>query len=89
VNNNFDLNNIPPNHNFDIKLSKEEDSADKNIRRIKDIVVFLLAIGLVVSICYMCFETLHSQSASQEEKKWAMSIFSATAAGIIGYLLKK
>jgi hypothetical protein len=52
-------------------------------------VFFLVAIGFVYLIVFLCYETLTSSTATPDEKKWAMSVLSAAAGGIIGYLVKK
>lgn len=51
--------------------------------------MFLLAVGFVRLIVWLCVSTVWSASAQAEEKKWAMSILSAAAGGIIGYLIRK
>lgn len=38
---------------------------------------------------WFCVQTMGSSTATEEEKKWAMSILSACAGGLIGYLVKK
>lgn len=85
----IDFSETPQNHSYTIKLEKEEDPSDAWVRRFKEVTIFLLAIGSVVLIATLCVNTLSSPSASAEEKKWAMSIITAAAGGIIGYLLKK
>jgi hypothetical protein len=52
-------------------------------------VLFLVGVGFVVAIASLCIHTLENPSTTAEEKKWAMSILSLAAGGIIGYLVKK
>jgi hypothetical protein len=52
-------------------------------------VLFLVGVGFVVVIASLCIHTLENPSTTEEEKKWAMSILSLAAGGIIGYLVKK
>jgi hypothetical protein len=51
--------------------------------------VFLTALGFVLLIAAICVQTLESPTATPEAQKWAMSILSAAASGLIGYLIKK
>lgn len=86
---NIDLNSPPPNHKFTVSIDREETAGERRVRLFKDIALFVVAIGFVVVIGWLCFSTLLSPSATPEEKKWAMSILSAAAGGIVGYLVRK
>lgn len=85
----IDLNNPPPNHKYSVSVDREETIAERGVRLFKDVAVFLLAGAFVVIITYYSYTTLTSSTASAEEKKWAMSVLSAAAAGLIGYLVRK
>ena len=87
--NTLDLNHPPPNHKFGVRVEREETSAEQAVRLFKDLALFLAAIGFVALIVFLCFDTLRSASALAEEKKWAMSVLSAAAGGLIGYLVRK
>ena len=86
---NIDLNNPPPNHKFSVTVEREETSGERRVRLFKDIALFVVALAFVMLIAWLCYSTLTSPNASAEEKKWAMSIISAAAGGIIGYLIRK
>jgi hypothetical protein len=43
----------------------------------------------VGAIFYLAFSTVTGTTATVEEKKWAMSILSAGAAGMVGYLVRR
>ena len=81
----IDLNNLPPNHRFKASVEREETEAERNVRLGKEVVVFALA----AAIYYLAFVTATSPTATPEEKKWAMSVLSAGAAGLVGYLVRK
>lgn len=85
----IDFQNPPPDHKYKFSFEPNESTADRNVRLFKDVVVFLLAVGFVLLIVWLCVSTVWSTSAQPEEKKWAMSILSAAAGGIIGYLIRK
>ena len=85
----IDLNTPPPNHKFSVSVEREETAGERHVRLFKDVALFLLAISFVILIGWLCYSTLISLSASAEEKKWAMSILSASAGGMIGYLVRK
>lgn len=85
----IDLNAPPPDHVFNISVEKAESVSERNVRLFKDIVLFLVAIAFVLAIAVVCFRTVASSTALAEEKKWAMSVLSAAAGGIVGYLVKR
>ncbi len=85
----IDLNNPPPNHRYRVSVDREETRAERNVRLIRELGVFLFAAVFVGGIYWLAFNTVTNQSASPEEKKWAMSVLSAGAAGLVGYLVRK
>jgi uncharacterized membrane protein len=85
----IDLNRPPPNHTFSVSVDREETDAERSVRLFKDVTLFIVALGFVMVIAYLCYSTLAAVTANAEEKKWAMSILSATTGGIIGYLVRK
>lgn len=89
MSNSIDLNSPPPNHNYNIKVDPKEADGDRVVRLFKDVALFLVAIGFVVLLAVLCYGTLTSSTTTPEEKKWAMSIISGAAGGIIGYLIRK
>ena len=42
-----------------------------------------------ILLAVLCYSTLTSSTTTPEEKKWAMSIISGAAGGIIGYPVRK
>jgi hypothetical protein len=88
MNSDINVNNPYPNHNFQFKLQPNEHYADKFVRLLKDLLLFVVAIGFVSLVILICYDTLTSPSTGSEEKKWAMAIISGAASGVIGYLLK-
>ena len=86
---NIDLNAPPPGHKFSVSVDKEETSAERGVRLFKEVGVFVTALVFVGMVAVLCYRTLNSATASPDEKKWAMSVLSAAAGGIIGYLVKK
>ena len=89
MSNSIDLNSPPPNHNYNIKVDPKETDGERTVRLFKDVALFLVAIGFVVLLAFLCYSTLASATATPEEKKWAMSILSGAAGGIVGYLIRK
>jgi hypothetical protein len=85
----IDLNAPPPNHKFSVSVEREETAAERYVRLFKDVALFAVAIAFVILIVWLCFDTLISPGTTVEEKKWAMSVLSAAAGGIIGYLVRK
>jgi len=89
MSNSIDLNSPPPNHNYSIKVDPKETDGERKVRLFKDVALFLVAIGFVILLAFLCYSTLTSSATTPEEKKWAMSIISGAAGGIIGYLIRK
>ena len=85
----IDLNAPPPGHKYSVSIEREEATAERRVRLFKDIILFLVGVGFVGIISYICISTLNSNIATAEEKKWAMSILSAATGGMIGYLVKR
>ncbi len=85
----LDIKGTPPGHSYTTKVEPQETVADRNVRLFKDVVLFLVAVGFVLLIVGLCVRSLLSPTTQPEEKKWAMSILTAAAAGLTGYLVKK
>ncbi|MEB0138312.1 MULTISPECIES: hypothetical protein [unclassified Undibacterium] len=84
MSNSIDLNSPPPNHNYSIKVDPKETNGERTVRLFKDVALFLVAICFVILLAFLCYSTLTSSTTTAEEKKWAMSILSGAAGGIIG-----
>ena len=87
--NTIDLDRPPSGHRLDVKISPDEAAGERQVRLFKDVPLFLMAAGFVILIIVFCFLTVTSVAASVDEKKWAMLVLSAAAAGLIGYLIRK
>ena len=85
----FDFNNPPPNHTFSASIERVETKGERGVRLFKDVMFFIVAITFVGLIAWLCTNTLLSPTTAADEKKWAMSVLSAAAGGIIGYLIRK
>lgn len=85
----IDLNSPPPNHTFSVSVDRQKTNAERNVRLFKDVALFMVALGFVILVVWLCYSTLISTTASAEEKKWAMFMLSAATGGIIGYLVRK
>lgn len=87
--NTIDLDSPPPNHKFSVSVEREETLGERRVRLFKDVTLFVVAVAFVVAIAVLCLATLLAPAAPAEEKKWAMSVLSAAAGGIIGYLIRR
>jgi hypothetical protein len=85
----IDLTKPPPNHKFDVSIVRDETDSERRVRLFKDVALFAVALSFVVLVVCLCYSTLISPTATAEEKKWAMSVFSADTGDIIGYLVRK
>ena len=82
-----DLNDLPA--NATLSIAREETTGERRVRLFKDVTLFLLAIALVVAIVVLCVHTLLTPDASADSQKWAMSLLTGAAGGLIGYLVRK
>lgn len=88
--NKLDLNEPADGHKMDVKITPIESVGERRIRMIKDIVVFSLAvIACTAIVFYASYTAAFDVTASEGTKRWAMSIVSAAAGGLLGFLLKK
>ncbi|MDD5578559.1 MAG: hypothetical protein PHY16_04670 [Methylobacter sp.] len=85
----IDLNSPPPGHKFSVSVERTETDGERWVRLFKDIVLFVAALVFVSLIGWLCFHTLDSAESSPDAKRWAQSVLSAVAGGLIGYLIKK
>jgi hypothetical protein len=85
----LDLNNPPPHHSYKVSVERDETVGERKVRLFKDVVLFVVAVGFVLLIAWLCYDTLSSDTAAADEKKWAMSVLSAATGGIIGYLIRR
>lgn len=87
----LDLTNPPADHQLTVKLEAAEKPLDQRVRLVKDLLLFVFALGVVGALLYICAQTVLSPNpaVTADEKKWAMSIITAIAGGLVGYLVKK
>ena len=85
----IDLNAAPPNHTLSVTVEREETDGERRVRLLKDLILFLVAVAFVVLIAALCATKLISQTATVDDKKWAMSVLSGATGGIVGYLVRR
>jgi hypothetical protein len=85
----IDLNNLPPNSSYKVSVDSSETNAEQKTRLVKEMLLFCLAILFVSGIYWLAFSAVTNPATPPEEKKWAMSMLSAGASGLIGYLVKR
>ena len=59
------------------------------VKHIKDLAISLFALIAASIFLNICITLLYSPSASADDKKWATSIITLIASGLIGYLTGK
>jgi hypothetical protein len=79
----------PPNHTFQVNMAREGYPSDRRVRQFKDVVLFIFCLILAGIIAWLCGRALLSTTANPEQQKWAMSIMSGMAGGIVGYLVRR
>lgn len=86
----YDLNAAPPaGHKYTVTVQPNETEKDAWVRVIKDLTLFLCSIIFFGLLLWYCYERMSSATASADEKRWSMSVFTAMAGGLMGYLVKK
>lgn len=85
---NIDLNELAKSHHLELTItaSQEENPNDAQIRRFKEIALFLLSILLVICVFVFCVYILLSTHASAVDQKWATTLIGAVISGLLGYL---
>lgn len=81
----------------DYRLKKVEDDLEKRHRLrleflsfvFKELLPYLLSIGLILVTSVYCFWVLWQSSRPSEERKWAMSIITALLTAIVGFAFGK
>lgn len=85
-------------HKLDVRISDERDDerasrlrreeADAQLERRLRLLTFLAMLVVLFGILTAClWITIYGQSS--EDKKWALSVFSAVSSGSLGFLLGK
>lgn len=86
----LDLSQPTPGHQYEVSITPTESDGDRRARITKDLVVFFLAVAVCSLILgYAFYVTAMDDDASEPTKRWAMSILTAGAGGLLGYLVKK
>jgi hypothetical protein len=87
----IDLNEVANNSNLSLSITsaQEENPHDACIRRIKDIVLFVIATLFIVAAFIFCGYMLFSSSSTPDDKKWSMTIASGIISALLGYLTGK
>jgi hypothetical protein len=86
----IDLNNPPANHRVDLSLSPEETPGERQLRLWKDGTVFYTAwLACVLIVGYAAWTAVGAPDIDADTKRWAMSIVSAAAGGLLGFLVRK
>ena len=83
----LDLSAPPRNHTYTVSLCPDEKKGDRFVRLAKEIGLVGLAAGFVILFGWICVQALFSTHSTAEEKKWAMSTFTAISGGLVGYLI--
>ena len=65
----IDLNNPLPNHTFSVSVDRQETDIERNVRLFKDVALFVVALGFVILIVWLCYSTLVAVTAGAEAKK--------------------
>lgn len=85
----IDLNHPPPNHNYKVAIEREESDGERRVRLTKDLALFFAALAIVGLVVWIAIDTVLSPTAGAEDRKWAMSLLTAIAGGLVGYLVRK
>jgi hypothetical protein len=85
----IDLSAPPQNHSYSVSIGRDETRPEMVLRLARDLLLFLVAVGFVAVMAWICVEALRSPTASADEKKWAMSVLSAATGGVVGYLVRR
>ena len=93
----LDLNNLAQQERYSVEVKTEDpvirdarikqEAIDAAFQRWRGVIVFgLVCIGIICFTVF-CVYVIVSAKHSQEEKKWAMGIFTSIVSGFLGYML--
>lgn len=87
----IDLNEVANNTNLRISITSpiEEHPADAKIRRIKDFILFIIALFFILCTFTFCGHVILDTTFGNDEKKWAMLIASGIISAFLGFLSGK
>jgi len=87
----INLNNPLTGHSFKVNVEKNETEAERAVRLIKDIRLFLFASVFIGVIGWLCLTALLNTTGkvSADDKKLAMSFLAAVGGALVGYLVRK
>jgi hypothetical protein len=88
---NIDLNAIANNPKLNLQISsvQEENPFDARLRRVKDIILFVMAISFITAAFAYCGYTLITASSTADDKKWVSVIAGSIISALLGYLTGK
>jgi hypothetical protein len=69
------------------KLKREE--RDAFVANLKEIVLSIFALVMTGIFVYICLAIINNPDSSADDKKWATSLITLMASGVIGYLTGK
>ena len=67
MNNSIERNSPPPGHHYNSKVDPKEADGEPAVRLFKDVVFFLMAIGIAVLLAIFCYAKLTSNTATAEK----------------------
>lgn len=87
----IDLNEVAnhPKLSLSILSNQDEDPKDACIRRVKEMVLFFVAVILISSAFVFCAYIILGSVFSEDNKKWATVIAGSIISAFLGYLTGK
>lgn len=85
----LDFDKVPDGHELTLKVEKSEEAADAFVRRLREIVLMICAVGGAAIFLWICFQVVTDPKSSADDKKWATSIITAVVGGLVGALVKR
>lgn len=93
-------NSFDKNYEYSLNVKSKESKTEKDVRLtikkqaslvliIKDIILFIFSIGFLITLVAFCFSIINNNTASIDDKKWAMALFASIGSATIGYLTGK
>lgn len=86
-----DLNAFVEKGNYRIKLEsiEVEHPQDAKLRRLKELVLFLVALLMILGVFCFCLFVVFSPIYSSEEKKWATTALGIILSALVTYLVSQ
>ncbi len=74
---------------FRASIEPPEQVPDAQVRRIKDLSLFFVSVGILLALVTFSVIVLTSECNAEEDRRWASSTLTTVFGGVLGWLIKR